>query len=90
MTGVEHHGHVGALGLVAEVLQGAAHAVIGEVGLQADIEVKAVQRLRHVVSIVDRIGELLDGLIGRIANDQRHSPACRSGHRKRDQRQELE
>ena len=73
MAGVKHQSGVGVLREPREARDGALHPPLGEIALHDDIEADRLQRRRHILGVVDRVGKHLRVLVGRIADHQRDS-----------------
>ncbi len=90
MPGEEHQRHVGALGVLTEIVERPAHAAKVAVRLEEHVEAELLQRLFERSRIVDRIVELADGAVVVVAHDQRHAPFGRRNAGKDDERDDGE
>ena len=82
VAGVVNDGDIGAAGFAGELAEGTTHCIEAEVGLVANVETEAGERLADRLGVVDRIGERGDVFIIGIADDQRHPLVGISGARK--------
>ena len=71
MAGVIQHGTVGPGRLTREAGDGQFHVALAQVGLEFDGEAEVAQRPRHQPRVVDRVGELVLGAVGAVADDER-------------------
>ena len=89
VAGIEEHGDVGALRLLAEFEQPLGHLVARQVGAFDHLEADIAQRAGHRLGVDRRIGKRRDVLVGAVADHEgdaavglggtgRQTP-CRSG-----------
>ena len=88
MAGEIDQRHVGALGVLAKIVERPTHAPEIAVGFENDLETELLQRRFHGLAVMDGIGERPDQAVVVIGNHQRHAPLRhRSGGRRQDQQQ---
>ena len=79
--------HIGALGVLAKIVESAAHTPEIAVGFENDLEAKLLQRRFHRLAVIDGIGQRPDQPVVVIGDDQRHAPLRHGGGGRRQDQQ---
>ena len=77
--------HVGAAGILAEILDGAACAAQVAIDLQRHFEAEAFEDVADRLRVIDRVVELADRPVVVLADDQRHAAFRRRRAGKQDE-----